>query len=459
MPSYEVDLFVIGGGSAGVRLARTAAALGARVVLAEERWLGGTCVNVGCVPKKLFSMAAHYAEDFEDAAGFGWQVPEVGFDWPTLVQNKDQEIARLNGIYERLLDRTDVEIVKQRARFVDAHTVAVGDRTVTAERVAICVGGTPTLPEIEGAELCLTSDDVFFLTELPKRLLIVGGGYISVEFASIFHALGVHVDLAYRGDLFLRGFDHDVRKELANEMRKKGVHLHWHCKIIKVERTEAGCLQAHLDDGDIVTVDQVLMATGRRPNIDGLGLDAAGVPTTERGAIEVDEHFETSVPGIYALGDVIDRIQLTPVALGEAMVVAHNLYGSGGRTMDYRDIPTAVFSHPNVATVGLSEADARESCGSVRIFKSLFRPMRHTLSGRDEKTFMKIVVDSETDAVVGCHMVGPEAGELMQGIAIAIKAGATKAMFDSTIGIHPTAAEEFVTMRTEWQPPPDLANG
>jgi len=459
MPSYDVDLFVIGGGSAGVRLSRMSASLGARVMLAEAADLGGTCVNVGCVPKKLFSYGAHFAEDFEDAAGYGWSVGEVSFDWPTLRRNKDKEIERLNGIYEWILEQADVELIRGRAQITGPHEVTVAGRTITAERIAVCTGGQPRVPEIEGAEHCLVSDDIFALDTLPERLLIVGGGYIAVEFASIMNGFGVHADLAYRGDLFLRGFDRDVRHELANELRKKGVHLHWNCKVGKVVRRDDGCLDAHLTDGDVVTVDQVLMAIGRTPNVAGLGLDAVGVLRNERGAVVVDDQFQTNVPSIYALGDVIDRVQLTPVALGEAMVLAHNLYNQEARQMDYADIPTAVFTHPNVGTVGLTQTEAEARFERIRLYKSLFRPMKHTMTGRNEKTFMKIIVDDATDRVVGCHMVGPDAGELIQGLAVALKCGATKAQFDATIGIHPTAAEEFVTMRTEWQPPRDLANG
>lgn len=460
MPSYDVDLFVIGGGSAGVRLARMSASYGARVIMAEDQALGGTCVNVGCVPKKLFSYGAHYAEAFADAAGYGWRIDgDVRFDWPTLRRNKDTEIARLNGIYANLLDRAGVEVVNGRATLVGPHEVEVGGRRVTAERIAICTGGTPRVPDIPGAEHCLLSHDMFALEALPKRALVVGGGYIAVEFASILHGFGVHADLAYRGDLFLRGFDDDVRHELANELRKKGVHLHWNCRIASVHRRDDGGLDATLTDGDVLDVDAVLMAIGRVPNTQGLGLEAAGVETDARGAIVVDDDFRTNVPSIYALGDVIDRVQLTPVALGEAMVLARNLFCEGADRMDYRDIPTAVFTHPNVGTVGLTQSEAERTLGKVRVYKSLFRPMLHTLTGRDEKTFMKLIVDDATDRVVGCHMIGPDAGEVVQGLAVAMKAGVTKAQVDATVGIHPTAAEEFVTMRTEWQPPRPLANG
>ncbi len=452
MPSYDVDLIVIGGGSAGVRLARTAANQGARVALCEERWLGGTCVNVGCVPKKLLSYGSHFAEDFEDARGFGWSVGEVSFDWGTLRDAKNREIARLNGIYARLLERAGVEAYAERGVVEGPHAVRVGERLVSARHIAVCTGGWPTVPEIPGFEHAITSNEVFALGDLPERMLVVGGGYIAVEFASIFHGFGVHVDLAYRGELFLRGFDNDIRHEVANEMRKKGVHLHWDSHVRRIDKRDDGRLEVWLDDGDKVMVDQVLMATGRAPNTAGLGLESAGVELDARGAVVVDDHFVTNVPSILALGDVIDRVQLTPVALGEAMVVSHNLFGGKDEAMDYRDIPTAVFTHPNIGTVGLSEAQARDAYDRVRIFKSRFRPMKHTLSGRDEQTFMKLVVCGDTDRVLGCHMVGPDAGELIQGLAVAMKCKATKAQFDATVGIHPTAAEEFVTMRTEWVP-------
>ncbi len=452
MPSYDVDLIVIGGGSAGVRLARTAAAAGARVVLCEEQWLGGTCVNVGCVPKKLLSYGAHFHEEFEDARGFGWTVGEVSFDWGTLRDNKDKEILRLNGIYARLLDRVGVEVHEARGVVVGPHAVRIGEQTVTADHIAVCTGGWPTLPDIPGVEHAITSNEVFGLAELPERLMVVGGGYIAVEFASIFRGFGAHVDLAYRGRLFLRGFDVDVRKELANEMRKKGVHLHWECHVRRIEKLESGRLEVCIDDGDKVVVDQVLMATGRAPKTAALGLEEVGVELDERGAVVVDDRFVTSVPSILALGDVIDRVQLTPVALGEAMVVSHNLFSGRSESMDYRDIPTAVFTHPNIGTVGLTEQEAREAYAKVKVFKSRFRPMKHTLSGRDEHTFMKLVVCGDTDRVLGCHMIGPDAGELIQGLAVAMKCRATKAQFDATVGIHPTAAEEFVTMRTEWVP-------
>lgn len=453
MPTYDFDLIVIGGGSGGVRCARTAASLGARVALVEGGRLGGTCVNLGCVPKKLFAYGAHYREDFEDAAGFGWTVGSTSFDWSTLIKNKDREIERLNGVYARLLDRAGVERIAGWASLKGAHAVAVGDTVHTSRFIVIATGGKPWRPELPGGEHVLTSDDIFALPALPARVVIAGGGYIAAEFASIFHGLGCRVDLVYRGDLFLRGFDADARRELANAMRKKGIHLRFQSRFARVERVDDG-LSVHLSDGDHVQADLALFAVGRRPNTDGLGLDAIGVARTDRGAIAVDAHFQTSVDSIYAVGDVIDRIQLTPVALAEGMIVARNLFGGQDRRVDYSDVPTAVFTHPNLAAVGLTEADARAR-GNVRVFKSIFRPMRHTMTGRDEQTFVKLVVDGETDRVLGVHMVGPEAGEVIQGFAVALKCHATKAQFDATIGIHPTIAEEFVTMRDPVAEVPD----
>lgn len=445
MPSYDFDLLVIGGGSGGVRCGRTAAALGARVGLVEEDRLGGTCVNVGCVPKKLFSYGAHYREDLEDAAGFGWRVGEVSFDWATLVANKDKEIARLNGIYEALLDRTGVETIRGRGILRGPHEVEVAGRVHTAERIVIATGGWPWLPEFPGRELVISSNEVFTLDKLPERIVVAGGGYIAVEFASIFGGFGSEVDLVYRGDLFLRGFDGDARHELANEMRKKGVRLHFRCMFERVERSGES-LRVHLTDGDVLEADAVLFAVGRRPKTHGLGLEEIGVDLTERGAVVVDDHFRSSVDSVYAIGDVIERVQLTPVALEEGMFLARNLFAGADQQVDYRDIATTVFTHPNLSAVGLTEEEARQRC-KIRVYKSLFRPMKHTMTGRNEKTFMKLVVDADTDRVLGCHMVGPDAGEIIQGLAVALKCGATKAQFDATIGIHPTSAEEFVTMR------------
>ena len=452
---FDYDLVVIGGGSGGVRAARTAANLGARVALVEAGALGGTCVNVGCVPKKLLSYGAHFRADIEDAAGYGWKIQgEPAFSWPVLKAAKDKEIARLNSAYRDLLDRADVEIVAGWGSFLGPHRISVRrpeapERILTGRYALIATGGKPTRPVFPGAELAAISDDLFAWEELPKRVVILGGGYIGVEFASILSGFGVEVHLVIRGETPLRGFDEDLRREIASELRKGGVHLRTQCGIVGVERGGEQGYLARCLSGDVIDCGRVLLAVGREPNVQGLALDAAGVSLSERGAVLVDDHFQTTAPSIYAVGDVIARLQLTPVALGEAMVVADQLFGSKTRQIDYRNLPTAVFTSPPIATVGLTEADARKR-GPVRLFKSRFRPMKHTLSGRDERTLMKIVVDAQTDRVLGMHMIGPDAPEIIQGFAAAMQCGATKAMLDATIGIHPTAAEEFVTMRTEW---------
>jgi len=455
MSSYDFDLFVIGAGSGGVRASRMAAAMGAKVAVAEERHLGGTCVNIGCVPKKLMVYASHFAEEFEDAAGFGWTVGPRNFDWSTLIANKNCEITRLNGIYERLLTDAGVEIVEGRAVLEGPHSVVVAGRRITAKYILIATGGLPVRPTEPGQELGIVSDDVFFLEKQPERLLVAGGGYIAVEFAGVFAGLGSKVTQLYRGDLFLRGFDDDLRKALAAEMPKKHVDLRFKTIIEWTVKTSNGLL-AELSGGQTLEVDQILYAIGRRPNTAALGLEAAGVAVDGKGGIVVDAHFRTSVPSIYALGDVTNRVQLTPVALAEGMAVAKTLFGGQPTSVDYADIPTAVFSQPPIGTVGLSEAVARKLYGAVDIYRSSFRPMKHTLSGRDETTMMKLVVERQTQRVVGAHMLGPDAAEIVQGLGIALKAGATKQVFDATIGIHPTAAEEFVTMR-ERLPDPEEA--
>ena len=447
MAEYDYDLFVIGAGSGGVRASRISASYGARVAVAEERFLGGTCVNVGCIPKKLFSYGAHYAEDFEDATAYGWTVPEPALRWKTLIDNKNKEIERLNGIYRNLLEGANVRLYEARATIRDAHTLDVGGETVTAENILIATGSWATVPDFPGNEHVITSLEAFYLDELPKRALIVGGGYIAVEFAGILNGYGADVVQLYRGDMFLRGFDQDVRTHLADEMRKKGVDLRFNANVASLEKTEAG-LVATLEDGTTIETDCVLYATGRHANTAGLGLENAGVETAANGAIVVDDRFRSSVPNIYALGDVIDRFQLTPVAIGEAMVLSGNLFKGENRQMDYADIPTAVFSNPPIGTVGLTEEQARQEYGAVDIYRSIFRALKHTLTGSEERTLMKLIVDKASDRVVGCHMVGPDAGEITQGLGIALKCGATKAQFDATVGIHPTAAEEFVTMRT-----------
>jgi len=444
---FDFDLFVIGAGSGGVRAGRMAAAMGVKVAVAEDRHLGGTCVNVGCVPKKLLVYASHYAEDFENSRGFGWTPGEAGFDWPTLRDNKTKEIERLNGIYNNLLVNSGCELINGRATLVDPHTVAVGDKTYTAERILVAVGGWPNVPEFPGSEHVISSNEVFYLDEFPKRAIVVGGGYIAVEFAGIFAGLGAKTDLIYRGDMFLRGFDNEVREFTAEEVAKKGINLRFNTNITEINKQEDGTLVATLTDGSSVEADAIMYATGRNPKVAGLGLEELGIEQGKNGAIIVNDDFQTNVPSVYAIGDVIDRVQLTPVALAEGMALVRNLYGGQNQKVDYNLIATAVFCQPNIGTVGRTEEQARERYENVDVYKSSFRAMKHTLSGSDEKTFMKMLVDRDSDKVLGVHMVGPDAGEIIQGIAVALKAGATKAVFDSTIGIHPTAAEEFVTMR------------
>lgn len=447
MAEYDFDLFVIGAGSGGVRAARMAAGMGVKVAIAEDRHLGGTCVNVGCVPKKLFVYASHYAESFEEARGFGLSHQGLEFDWPTLRDNKTKEIERLNGIYRNLLVNSGCELIDGRATLVDAHTVAVGDKQYTAERILVAVGGWPNVPDIPGKEHISSSNEVFYLENFPKRALVVGGGYIAVEFAGIFAGLGSQTQLVYRGDLFLRGFDREIREFTAQEVAKKGVELTFNNNIESIEKQADGSLLASMTDGSKVEADLIMYATGRNPKVEGLGLEALGIEQGKNGAIVVNDDFQTNVPSVYAIGDVIDRVQLTPVALAEGMALVRNLYAGMEQKVDYDLIPTAVFCQPNIGTVGLSEEQAREQYANLKVYKSDFRAMKHTLSGSEERTLMKMLVDADTRKVVGVHMVGPDAGEIIQGIGIALKAGATKEVFDATIGIHPTAAEEFVTMR------------
>lgn len=451
--AYDFDLYVIGAGSGGVRAARFAAGFGAKVAVAESRYLGGTCVNVGCVPKKLLVYGAHFAEDFEQASGFGWSLGEANFDWATLIANKDREINRLNGIYRNLLVNSGVTLHEGHARLVDAHQVEINGERFTAKHILIATGGWPQIPEIPGREHAIGSNEAFFLKELPKRVLVVGGGYIAVEFAGIFHGLGAQTSLLYRGDLFLRGFDGSVRKHLQEELTKRGLDLRFNADIERIDKQADGSLKATLKDGRVLEADCVFYATGRRPMLDNLGLENTGVKLDERGFVAVDDLYQTAEPSILAIGDVIGRVQLTPVALAEGMAVARRLFKPEQyRPVDYANIATAVFSLPNIGTVGLTEEDARKNGHNVQIFESRFRPMKLTLTDCQEKTLMKLVVDADTDKVLGCHMVGPDAGEIVQGLAIALKAGATKQHFDETIGVHPTAAEEFVTMRTPVAP-------
>ena len=447
MADFDFELFVIGGGSGGVRAARIAGQLGARVGLAELAQLGGTCVNLGCVPKKLMVYAAQTPGHVEDAAGYGWTLSPPVLDWATLIRHKDREILRLNGIYGRLLDGAGVRVYPGRGRLLGPHRVEIEGEVITAERILICTGGWPAKPQIPGAELGITSNEVFHLSVRPERMLIVGGGYIATEFAGIFNGLGTDVVQIYRGDLFMRGFDPDVRLFLADEMRKKGVDLRFGTHVTALEK-RGDQIRATFTTGDEALFDCVFFGTGRRPRTRDLGLETVGVETNAKGAIVVNEAFQTSVPSVYAVGDVIDRMALTPIALAEGMILARRLFGSTDREMTYENVPTAVFSQPNVGTVGLGEDAARAQFPVVEVYASSFRPMKHTMSGRREKTFMKLVVDGESQRVLGCHMVGPDAGEIIQGFAVALNCGATKTQFDQTIGIHPTAAEEFVTMRT-----------
>lgn len=447
--AYDFDLYVIGAGSGGVRAARFAAGFGAKVAVAESRYLGGTCVNVGCVPKKLLVYGAHFAEDFEQSSGFGWSLGEADFDWATLIANKDREINRLNGIYRNLLVNSEVTLNEAHAKIVGPHEVEVNGERYTAKNILIATGGWPQIPEIPGHEHAISSNQAFFLKELPKRVLVVGGGYIAVEFAGIFHGLGANTTLLYRGDLFLRGFDGSVRNHLKEELTKRGMDLQFNADIARIDKQSDGSLKATLKDGRVLDADCVFYATGRRPMLDNLGLENTDVQLDDKGFIKVDEQYQTTEPSILALGDVIGRVQLTPVALAEGMAVARRLFKPEQyRPVDYKMIPTAVFSLPNIGTVGLTEEEAREAGHDVVIYESRFRPMKLTLTDCQERTLMKLVVDGKSDKVLGCHMVGPDAGEIVQGLAIALKAGATKRDFDDTIGVHPTAAEEFVTMRT-----------
>jgi len=452
MPEFDYDLFTIGGGSGGVRAARFAAQAGARVGLAESRDLGGTCVNVGCIPKKLMSYSAHFHEDFADAAGYGWTLPGAPtFAWSELIAHKDREIAHLNDIYKKLLDNAGVTTYHGYATIEDAHTVSVNGRRYTARHILVATGGHPVRPEVPGKELGIVSDDFFHLKGLPRRAVVLGGGYIAVELASILNGLGSEVTLVYRRDRLLRSMDADLGTFLVDEMAKKGIKVVFNATIESLAASGAGeetVKTVRLSNGDVLEAECVLFATGREAATAGLGLEKAGITPQNNGAVQVNENFETSVSSILAVGDVIDRVALTPVALAEAMAVVSRLFGKGERKMSYQNIPTAVFSHPNVGTVGLTEEEARQEVGELRIFKTSFKPLKNTLSRNTERTFMKLVVDAATDRVLGVHMVGAEAGEIIQGFAVALQCGATKAQFDLTIGIHPTSAEDFVTMRT-----------
>ena len=446
---YDYDLFVIGGGSAGVRCARISATHGAKVAIAEERFWGGTCVNVGCVPKKIMVNAAEYGQWIADAPAFGWSAQRTGFDLGHLAAARDAEVARLNGIYGKLLEGAGCTVFEARATLADPHTVEVDGRRVTAERIVIATGGKPVRPEeIPGAELGMVSDDVFDLKELPRRLAVVGSGYIGLEFACIFHGLGSEVDIVYRNELPLRGFDADIRAALKEALAAQGIRQHAPRQLARLDRAAGGGVAITLDDGARIETDAVLLATGRAPNVRGLGLDAVGVECTGMGAIEVDEDHRTTVPSIFAIGDVTDKLNLTPMATAVGHALADTLFGRNPRQASYRNVPTAVFTSPPIGTVGMTEADAA-ALGPVDIYVTRFTPMRHSISRREgRKALMKLVVCQRTRCVLGAHMLGEDAPEIMQGIGIAVAMGATKEDFDRTVGIHPTAAEEFVTLRT-----------
>lgn len=449
MTAYDYDLFVIGGGSGGVRAARVAASLGKRVGIAEEYRFGGTCVIRGCVPKKLFVYASQFPEHFEDAAGYGWKVPKATFDWSTLIANKDREIARLEAIYQRNVANAGGETFQSRAVLVDRHTIRLEaeNRTVTADQILIATGGRPALhPALPGSEHCITSNEAFHLAELPKAIVIEGGGYIAVEFANIFHGLGVETTLVYRGSEILSRFDMDLRKMLHETMEKKGIRILCHAVSENVTRRADGRLDIRVSGGEVLTADQLMLAIGRVPNTESLGLELAGVEMARNGAIEVDEYSRTNIDNIWAIGDVTNRVQLTPVAIHEAMCFIETAFKGNSTAPDHDIIATAVFSQPEIGTVGLSEDEAAKRFPDLEIYRAAFRPMRHTLSGRDEKMLMKLVVDGVTRKVLGAHILGPDAGEMAQLLGIPLKAGCTKDDFDRTMAVHPTAAEELVTM-------------
>jgi glutathione reductase (NADPH) len=447
MPNYDFDLFVIGVGSGGVRAARMCAQYGARVATAEDRYMGGTCVNVGCVPKKLFVYASHYSEEYQQAEGFGWGTVAPEFNWSKLLDNKNTEIARLNGIYKGLLDNAGVTHYDGRAKIVDDHHIVIGETVISTDKILIATGSWPLVPEFPGSEYVITSNEAFFLKDLPDHCLVVGGGYIAVEFAGIFHGLGVDTSLSYRGDLFLRNFDIDVRKTIQEELTKKRIDLRLESNVVSIAALDNERYLVTFREGGQLETDLILYATGREPAVRDIGIENVAVELRDNGSIIVDENFRTSVPNIFALGDVIGGMQLTPVAIEEAMCFASTQFLNKKKIMDYDNIATAVFCQPNVGTVGLTEDQARKAGYQIDIYRSIFRPMKHTLSGSDEKFMMKLVVDRASDRVLGVHMVGAEAGEIVQGIAIAMKIGVTKDQFDATVGIHPTTAEEFVTMR------------
>ncbi len=451
MTAFDYDLFIIGAGSGGVRAARVAGKLGAKVAIAEEYRVGGTCVIRGCTPKKLLVYASRFAEEFEDAVGFGWTSAKVSFDWSTLIENKDKEIDRLNKAYIKGLDNAGAELILERATIVDANTVQLASgRKITAKYILVATGATPFVPQhLPGRELAITSNEAFHLERLPRRMVIVGGGYIAVEFAGIFNGLGVETVLIYRGEQILRGFDDDLRNHLAAEMEKKGVEIRTKTDVVRLDRSGDG-VRVTLEDGTAFGAGQVMFATGRIPNGMEIGLENVGIIHTPHGAVPVNEYSQTEVPSIYAVGDVTNRVNLTPVAIREGQAFADTVFGGKPTMVNHGLIPTAVFSQPEIGTVGLTEEKARAIHKSIDIYKTTFRPMKHTLSGRDERMLMKLVVDGETDRVLGCHIAGEGAGEMAQLLGIALTCGATKAQFDATLAIHPTAAEELVTLRKKW---------
>jgi glutathione reductase (NADPH) len=454
MSQFDFDLFVIGAGSGGVRAARTAAGHGAKVAIAEEYRYGGTCVVRGCIPKKLLVYASRFRDEFEDAEGFGWSLRKPSFDWSTLIANKDKEIERISGVYKSNLERSGVQLFSARAELIDRNTLRIqpGDRTVTAATILVATGGRPVVPDLAGAGHAITSNEAFHLEVLPTSIVIVGGGYIAVEFAGIFNGLGVETKLLYRGEKILRGFDEDLRDSLTQELFKRGIDVRCNARIASIEKGWSGHTVT-LQDGSTLEAAKVMFATGRSPNTAGIGLEAAGVKLGELGEIPVDEQSRTSVENIYAVGDVTDRVNLTPVAIREGHAFADTVYGKKPVMVDHELIPTAVFATPEIGTVGLPEHTARERYGKGDIYKANFRPLKNTVSGRDERTLMKLVVDTDSDRIVGCHVLGPDAAEIVQMAAIAMRMKATKADFDSTMALHPSAAEELVTMREKWQPP------
>ena len=448
MAQYDYDLFVIGAGSGGVRASRMAAQQGARVAVAENKYLGGTCVNAGCIPKKLFVYASHFQEEFISSRGFGWTGNEPEFDWHTLINNKNKEITRLNQVYKKILYTSKVDVISGEARLNGPNTVIVGDRIYHCDKILIASGSKPFVPDIPGKEFIITSDDAFHLDNLPEKIVIVGGGYIAVEFAGIFNGLGVETHLIHRSPFILRGFDQCIREFVMEELGKKGINLHLNTNVTNIVKTNTHVLKNHLNNGQHIESNASLFATGRSPLVDNLGLETTGVRLRENRAIQVDPNFRTHEPNIYALGDVIGHIQLTPVAIAEAMALVDHLFKGGNVNLDYENIPTAVFCQPNIGTIGLSEEQAIKHNMDIEIYKSIFTPLKHTLSGSNEKTMIKIIVNKKDDKVLGAHMVGAEAGEIIQGFAAAIKMGLTKSVLDKTIGIHPTTAEEFVTLRS-----------